>query len=102
MTIPPMTTAPLNTVKGIARPSRLKPGDDGVLSDPGGVPFTQDNRQEHGSENMPVGLDTTPRRGSGASVDIDSAEMPDDGVIEVHDDDDDILDASREGSDPAP
>jgi hypothetical protein len=83
------------SVRGTALPSALKPGDGDTLTDAQGVPFTQDNRQEHDSENAPVGIDATPKRESGAGVDINSADMPDNGILEVHDDDDDILDQDK-------
>lgn len=81
--------------KGLARDSVLKPGET-TLSDAGGLPFTAANRAQHGSEYMPTGIDDTPRLYSGAALDIDSREMPDDGVVAVHDTDEDLLDAERE------
>ena len=85
----------VTTSKGIARDSVLKPGED-HLTDAAGVPFTADNRDRHGSENAPTGVDATPKRFSGAGVDIDSTDMPEDGVIAVHDTDEDILAEERQ------
>ena len=85
----------VTTSKGTARDSVLKPGED-HLTDAAGVPFTADNRDRHGSEYAPTGIDATPKRFSGAGVDIDSTDMPEDGVFAVHDTDEELLDAERQ------
>ena len=85
----------ITTSKGVARDSVLKPGET-VLSDADGVPFTAENREAHSSENAPTGIDDTHHLHSGAAFDIDAADMPEDGVVEVHDSDEDLLEAERE------
>ncbi|MFT4074288.1 MAG: hypothetical protein QM647_02070 [Asticcacaulis sp.] len=85
----------VTTSKGLARDSVLKPGET-ILSDASGVPFTPENRDRHASEYAPTGIDDTPRLYSGAALDIDSRQMPDDGVVEVHDTDEDLLAIERE------
>jgi hypothetical protein len=91
-----MTVTPSQTVsKGVARDSVLKPGET-VLSDASGLPFTVENRDRHGSEYAPTGIDDAPRLYSGAALDIDSSEMPDDGVVAIHDTDEDLLEIERE------
>ena len=85
----------ITTSKGMARDSVLKPGET-VLSDADGVPFTAENRETHGSENAPTGVDVTHHLHSGAAFDIDAADMPDEGVVAVHDTDEDLLDVERE------
>ena len=85
----------VTTSKGMARDSALKPGET-VLSDAAGVPFTAENRDQHGSEYMPTGVDVTHHLHSGAALDIDAADMPEDGVVAVHDSDEDLLEAERE------
>jgi hypothetical protein len=83
------------TSKGLARDSVLKPGKD-HLTDAAGVPFTADDRDQHGSESAPTGVDVTHHLNSGAALDVDAADMPDAGVVAVHDTDEDLLDAERE------
>jgi hypothetical protein len=91
-----MTVIPSQIVsKGVARDSVLKPGET-VLSDASGLPFTAENREQHGSEYAPTGIDDTHKIYSGAALDIDAADMPEDGVVEVHDSDEDLLEAERE------
>jgi hypothetical protein len=85
----------VTTSKGLARDSVLKPGET-TLSDASGLPFTAENREQHGSEYVPTGIDDAHKVYSGAAPDIDAADMPDDGVIAVHDTDEDLLDAERE------
>ncbi len=85
----------VTTSKGTARDSVLKPGET-TLSDASGLPFTADNREQHGSEYVPTGIDDTHKVYSGAALDIDAADMPEDGVVAVHDTDEDLLDAERE------
>jgi hypothetical protein len=84
----------ITTAKGIATPSAIKPGDT-ELTDAAGVPFTTANRDQHGAESAPTGIDDTPHPYSGAGVDIDSTDMPDDGVIAVHDTDEDLLEEEQ-------
>lgn len=85
----------VTTSKGLARDSVLKPGET-ILSDAGGVPFTAGNRDRHGSEYTPTGIDDTHKVYSGAAFDIDAADMPDDGAVAVHDTDEDLLAIERE------
>ena len=85
----------VTTSKGLARDSVLKPGET-TLSDASGLPFTAENREQHGSEYVPTGIDDTHKIYSGAAFDIDSREMPDDGVVAVHDTDEELLDVERE------
>ncbi|ESQ82557.1 hypothetical protein AEAC466_16965 [Asticcacaulis sp. AC466] len=80
----------ITVAKGVAMPSIIKPGDT-ELTDAKGVPFTSETRDQHGADTVPTGIDDTPKPYSGAGVDIDSTDMPDDGVIAVHDTDDDLL-----------
>jgi|GEM_PF-1256980 len=85
----------VTTSKGLARDSVLKPGET-TLTDAAGLPFTAENREKHGSEYVPTGIDDAHRVYSGAALDIDAADMPDDGAVAVHDTDEDLLDAERE------
>ena len=85
----------VTTSKGMARDSVLKPVET-VLSDAAGLPFTAENREAHGSENAPTGIDDTHHLHSGAALDIDAADMPEDGVVAVHDTDEDLLAVERE------
>ncbi len=85
----------ITTSKGVARDSVLKPGET-TLSDASGLPFTAENREQHGSEYAPTGIDDSHKVFSGAALDIDAADMPDDGVVAVHDSDEELLDAERE------
>jgi hypothetical protein len=88
-------TMTVTTSKGVARDSVLKPGET-TLSDANGLPFTAENREQHGSEYVPTGIDDTHKVYSGAALDIDAADMPDDGVVAVHDTDEDLLAIERE------
>ena len=85
----------VTTSKGVARDSVLKPGET-TLSDASGLPFTAENREQHGAEYVPTGIDDAHKAYSGAALDIDAADMPDDGVVAVHDSDEDLLDVERE------
>lgn len=85
----------VTTSKGLARDSVLKPGET-ILTDAGGLPFTPENREQHGSEYVPTGIDDSHHLHSGAALDIDAADMPEDGMVAVHDSDDDLLDVERE------
>ena len=85
----------VTTSKGMARDSVLKPGET-TLTDAGGLPFTAENRDQHGSEYVPTGIDAAHHLHSGAALDIDAADMPEDGVVAVHDTDEDLLDVERE------
>ena len=85
----------VTTSKGRARDSVLKPGET-TLSDAGGLPFTAENREQHGSEYVPTGIDDAHQVHSGAALDIDAADMPDEGVVAIHDSDEDLLDVERE------
>ena len=94
----------VTTSKGTARDSILKPGET-ILTDAAGLPFTAENREQHGSEYVPTGIDDAHKLHSGAALDIDAADMPEDGVVAVHDSDKDLLDAERESpiaADPRP
>ena len=51
---------------------------------------------------MPVDIEPVPRDAAGAAIDIRSDTMPDDGIVVVHDDDDEILDAEKADADKAP
>ena len=51
---------------------------------------------------IPVDIEPVPRDAAGAAIDIRSDAMPDDGIVVVHDDDDEILDAEKAGADKAP
>jgi hypothetical protein len=85
----------VTTSKGLARDSVLKPGET-ILSDGSGLPFTAENRDKHGSEYTPTGIDDAHKVYSGAALDIDAADMPDDGVVAVHDMDEELLAVERE------
>jgi hypothetical protein len=43
--------------------------------------------------DMPVDIEPVPKDAPGAAIDI--RDMPDDGVVEIHDDDNDILDREQ-------
>lgn len=51
---------------------------------------------------MPVDIEPVPRDAAGAAIDIRSDTMPDDGIVVVHDDDDEILDAEKADAEKAP
>jgi len=85
----------VTTSKGLACDSVLKPGET-TLTDAAGLPFTADNRERHGSEYVPTGIDDAHRLYSGAALDIDAADMPENGVVAVHDTDEDLLEVERE------
>lgn len=88
-------TMTVTTSKGLARDSVLKPGET-TLTDAAGLPFTPENRERHGSEYVPTGIDDAHHLHSGAAFDIDAADMPEEGAVAVHDTDEDLLAFERE------
>ena len=57
--------------------------------------ITQGDPTGHRTQNTSPTEQLKPQVRSGAGVDIDSARMPADGVLEVHDSDDDILNEEK-------
>ncbi len=62
---------------------------------PGKRRITQGDPAGHGAHETSPTEQLNPQVRSGAGVDIDSGRMPADGVLEVHDGDDDILDEEK-------
>lgn len=64
-------------------------------ANPGQRDISQGTPEGHGQQPTSPTEQADPQVRSGAGVDIDSTRMPADGVLEVHDTDDDLLDEEQ-------
>lgn len=67
-------------------------------ANPGQRDISQGTPEGHGQQSTSPTEQLDPQVRSGAGVDIDSTRMPADGVLEVHDSDEDLLDAEQKHS----
>jgi hypothetical protein len=67
-------------------------------ANPGQRDISQGDPTGHGEQPTSPTEQADPQVRSGAGVDIDSGRMPADGVLEVHDTDEDILDEEKQHS----
>jgi hypothetical protein len=65
--------------------------DDG----PRGTPLPHDIQYKDTKVHIPRRDETDPEIAPGAAIDIDAGDMPDDGVLEIFDADEDILESER-------